>query len=565
MGGSTALTYSTAFRRVLLLLACAMTVVVQGQGGFLKRRNLESLSSEGEVPPRGPSSSARALWSKKRSIFDWVVDLRRKEAELDAAEQSPPPPPPPPLYCGCSLCDESAWSLTNADGHSCGARITWLQQTYPSVYPLQSDACARVAVLEYPTVCSSCDPSLCQVEPSAPLFDVEPRDSYCGCPETCTSDVWESVSDSSLGVSCAAHVTWAQMHLGLGESAACLHVAENLPDSPCAQWCNPTTCNGNAAPPMDGSGTENGSNNDGVNSSTLCGSECAATCTTAVLSSLVTSTTTCQSRIEWLRDTLNMAAQDACSQVAGVEYPTICGPYCDPAVCQGGSAVVVEPAAAPSPVSSAPTLAPMDAPPTKVPVVAAAPMSTPAPVAAPQAPTSVDTSNRGLGPNVQIFDPSMSTASIQGAFDDVFNRQVNNEMGSERYSMYFKPGTYGTPEEPLAILIGYYTEVAGLGASPLDVTIVGKIEVYNRCFQKDPYADGKFIPSDGTGLCFALNNFWRSLSNLSITIVQKPSVDACRRTAMFWAISQASSMRRVEIRGGDVSLMDYCTSKLPPQ
>jgi hypothetical protein len=556
MGVATARTYSTAFLRPVLLAFATSTVVVQGQGGFLKRRNLNSFSSEeGEVVPHGPSSAAsRALWSKKRSILDWVDDLRRKEAELDAAAE---PQSSPPLYCGCASCDESAWSLTNADGHSCGARITWLQQTYPSVYPLQSDACARVAVLEYPTVCSACDPALCQVEPTAPLFDVEPRDFYCGCPETCTADVWKSVSESSLGVSCAAHVTWAQAHLGFNEeAAACLHVAENLPDSPCAQWCNPTTCNGNAAPPMDGSGTENGSNDS---SSTLCGSECAATCTTAVLSSLVTSTTTCQSRIEWLRDTLNMAAKDACGQVAGVEYPTICGPYCDPAVCQGGSAVV-EPAT-PPPVSSAP----MEAS-TQAPVTAAVPMPTPAPVAAPQAlPTNVDTSNRGLGPNVQIFDPSMSTASIQGAFDDVFNRQVNNEMGSERYSMYFKPGTYGSPEEPLAILIGYYTEVAGLGASPLDVTIVGKIEVYNRCFQKDPYAAGKFIPADGTGLCFALNNFWRSLSNLSITIVQKPSVDACRRTAMFWAISQASSMRRVEIRGGDVSLMDYCTSRWPPQ
>ena len=35
--------------------------------------------------------------------------------------------------------------------------------------------------------------------------------------------------------------------------------------------------------------------------------------------------------------------------------------------------------------------------------------------------------------------------------------------------------------QPLQFKVGYYTEVAGLGASPDDVTINGKIEVYNRC------------------------------------------------------------------------------------
>jgi hypothetical protein len=41
--------------------------------------------------------------------------------------------------------------------------------------------------------------------------------------------------------------------------------------------------------------------------------------------------------------------------------------------------------------------------------------------------------------------------------------------------------------------MGYYTEVAGLGASPAEVTINGKIEVYNRCLN-----DG------GTSNCVAL-------------------------------------------------------------
>jgi hypothetical protein len=135
-------------------------------------------------------------------------------------------------------------------------------------------------------------------------------------------------------------------------------------------------------------------------------------------------------------------------------------------------------------------------------------------------------------------------------------------MGTERYSLYFLPGIYGSFEQPLMIQIGYYTEVAGLGEQPESVMIYGKIEVYNRCFDASSYAAGDFIPTSDVSnrLCFALNNFWRSLSNLAIQIVSL-NQDTCRSTAMFWAVSQASSMRRVDIRGGDVSLMDYCTGK----
>ena len=75
--------------------------------------------------------------------------------------------------------------------------------------------------------------------------------------------------------------------------------------------------------------------------------------------------------------------------------------------------------------------------------------------------------------------------------------------------------------------VGYYTEVAGLGASPADVTINGKIEVYNRCLD-----DG------GTSNCLALVNFWRTLSNLSLNI-NALGQDGCRASANFWAVSQA--------------------------
>ena len=55
--------------------------------------------------------------------------------------------------------------------------------------------------------------------------------------------------------------------------------------------------------------------------------------------------------------------------------------------------------------------------------------------------------------------------------------------------------------------------------------------------------------------CIALNNFWRSLSNLTINVT-KPDFGCY--TGEFWAVSQAAPMRRVHVNG-HTTLMDYCT------
>ena len=153
-----------------------------------------------------------------------------------------------------------------------------------------------------------------------------------------------------------------------------------------------------------------------------------------------------------------------------------------------------------------------------------------------------------FGPNVIIFDPNMPISEIQATVDALHVQQVDAEMSSNRYALLFKPGVYGTTAQPLQIKVGYYTEIAGLGAAPTDVTINGKIEVYNRCLE-----------NGGTANCLALVNFWRTLSNLSLNI-NGAGQDGCRASANFWAVSQAVSMRRLNISGGNLSLMDYCTA-----
>jgi len=149
--------------------------------------------------------------------------------------------------------------------------------------------------------------------------------------------------------------------------------------------------------------------------------------------------------------------------------------------------------------------------------------------------------NPDLGPNVLVFDPSMPTSQIQAAVDAIAAQQVSNQFGPQRYTLLFKPGTYGSASDPLNFQVGYYTEVAGLGQSPTDVTINGSVYVRNQC--------------DGGG-CVALNNFWRSLSNLTINVTT-PNFGCY--SGEFWPVSQASPMRRVNIVGGNTTLMDYCT------
>ena len=105
--------------------------------------------------------------------------------------------------------------------------------------------------------------------------------------------------------------------------------------------------------------------------------------------------------------------------------------------------------------------------------------------------------------------------------------------------MLFEPGTYGSSANPLIFQVGYYTQVAGLGASPKDVTINGSVDVYNQCVGSQ---------------CTALNNFWRTLSNLTINVT---GGSGCESNTEFWAASQAAPLRRVAING-KLSLMDYC-------
>ncbi|MFE2884136.1 RICIN domain-containing protein [Streptomyces graminifolii] len=123
-----------------------------------------------------------------------------------------------------------------------------------------------------------------------------------------------------------------------------------------------------------------------------------------------------------------------------------------------------------------------------------------------------------FGPNVTVFDPSMSSSSIQSKLNSVFAQQETNQFGSARQALLFKPGTYSANAN-----VGFYTQVAGLGFSPDDVTINGAVHAEADWFQGN-----------------ATQNFWRDAENLSVN----PTGGTDR-----WAVSQAAPYRRMHVRG----------------
>lgn len=128
----------------------------------------------------------------------------------------------------------------------------------------------------------------------------------------------------------------------------------------------------------------------------------------------------------------------------------------------------------------------------------------------------------GLGPNVLIVDPGMPDA--QRRIDAWFARQERAHFTDRRYAVLLKPGTHR-----LDINVGFFTQIAGLGRTPDDVTVIGHVHA------EADWAKG-----------MALVNFWRSVENMAV----RPPDRADR-----WAVSQAAPYRRVHL-AGDLALDD---------
>ena len=125
-----------------------------------------------------------------------------------------------------------------------------------------------------------------------------------------------------------------------------------------------------------------------------------------------------------------------------------------------------------------------------------------------------------FGKNVYLYDPADDPEAVNQELWKLFNRQETAQFNDRRYAVLFKPGEYAAEIQPE---IGFYTEVLGLGRTPLETTLQS-LECSATWLGDD---------SNHNATC----NFWRAAANMQVN------------SNVMWAVSQATSMRRMQING----------------
>jgi len=121
-----------------------------------------------------------------------------------------------------------------------------------------------------------------------------------------------------------------------------------------------------------------------------------------------------------------------------------------------------------------------------------------------------------FGPNTYIYAPTDDAELINKDVEKKFEVLEAGQFSSERFGVLFKAGDY----DGVRMQTGYYTTVAGLGATPQSVRL-GYFNVNAQWFKGN-----------------ATHNFWRGVENLTVN------------GDVQWAVSQATSFRRMNVLGG---------------
>lgn len=127
-----------------------------------------------------------------------------------------------------------------------------------------------------------------------------------------------------------------------------------------------------------------------------------------------------------------------------------------------------------------------------------------------------------FGNTINLYSPTDDVSIINKeikAISDEMMPAAKSEFSKNRYAIAFKPGVYNIN----TINVGFYTQVLGLGATPLDVSV-------------------KNINVDSCGGENTLINFWRGVENLSIMTGKDD-------TEVKWGTSQAAPLRRMYVQG----------------
>lgn len=127
-----------------------------------------------------------------------------------------------------------------------------------------------------------------------------------------------------------------------------------------------------------------------------------------------------------------------------------------------------------------------------------------------------------FGDTINLYSPTDDVSVINKEIKEISDEMMpaaKSEFSKNRYAIAFKPGTYDIN----TINVGFYTQVLGLGATPLDVSI-------------------KNINVDSCGGENTLINFWRGVENLSVMTGKDDS-------EVKWGTSQAAPLRRMYVQG----------------
>ena len=169
---------------------------------------------------------------------------------------SDPSPSTEVTDCGCpQTCSDNVLETLASDGVSsisCRTRIIFLMNNFEMQ---QQNACALIAD-RFPDTCGQgCHPNSCASTgppppPPRPAPPTPPTNSItdCGCPNSCTTDVLETLAtDGVASIECQVRMIFAMNRFGLAPTDACAMVASRYADA-CGA-CDPRTCNSVAGPP----------------------------------------------------------------------------------------------------------------------------------------------------------------------------------------------------------------------------------------------------------------------------------------------------------------------------
>ncbi|KAL3937194.1 MAG: hypothetical protein SGBAC_007645 [Bacillariaceae sp.] len=205
----------------------------------------------GELESRCVNSFEDFLVGPTDSFTCGACPTERIEGPVDPVD-----PPSTGLTCGCpSTCTSNILETLATDGVSsisCKTRIEFMMNNFNMA---ERDACVFIGD-RFPDTCGQgCNPLFCSSTgppppPPRPAPPTPPTNPIadCGCPNSCTNDVLESLAtDGVASIECQTRMVFAMNRFGLTPLNACAMVASRYADA-CGA-CDPRTCNNVGQPP----------------------------------------------------------------------------------------------------------------------------------------------------------------------------------------------------------------------------------------------------------------------------------------------------------------------------